>query len=452
MPYKSGTSDKLRRVLAALDTLAEASLGPMRFQWAASPLGYDPLAALAESLTGRSDRLLESAVDRLLETAGEPGAPEQQSPEEKRRKHRGSWRPQGSAKRDDALTLPGGIGAAGVASKVGLLRRPADRQSEWNAVPGDRMRPGSQSESSQGELSGAVARILARHSRFSERGESAGEIVDPEALKKRQTVGMSSPATPGRANSVAPAKTDFVVVSYRRHAPPAASGELWQSRNTHMAERGGAAGGKTRDSAEIENDSRRIALHSAKATNGNRLPRPQRIHPNDDIQAVLGKTPMSRSGLSAPVEFNGTVAADWLSSWAYGAERWPVAPSQARSPKPTDGRAVVFEQDAANNKMTQPKEGTDGAPPGFGGRGIPDAHSSPLGRLVKQWHTAKNDSSREVSVRESTRSPVAGASLPFGPPSVELATSAVSDMDFVRRLENVLLCESRRHGIVVEDQ
>lgn len=425
----------VRSVLAALDTLSEASLGAVRFRWQASPLAYDPVAGLAEDPSGRCDRLLKSLVDRFLETVAEPTAPKL---------------PPQPAKRDPVRSV-----AAGVASTVGLRGRSPVRKSDRAAARVDTPVAALRSEALEVDDT-AVVHILGRHDSRSAPGENAGGAMNSAALKKRSSVALSASATPGPANSGSPATRDFVEVSYRRHhgvTHSAARHDDTKERVlAHFDAHVGGASARARDSGAAGHVSRRGSMHSAAAPKGGRFAYRRALDSDGNSHAVLGKSAMSRSGLSVPIALEHAVSADRLSAWADPAMRVDAPRRRVRSPKPAAAEPAVLRRESANGKMRRPNEGIDDDHSRFQGTDILGPSSSTLGRLVHQWHEDNKGSSRSESLRELTRPHVRSSSLSDGPPSPDLSTSTASDTDFARRLENVLLRESRRHGIVVEDQ
>ena len=446
----------VRSVLTVLDTLSEASLGAVRFRWEASPLAYDPVAGLAEDPADRCDRLLKSLTDRFLEPVAEPTALELQPPKAKRVPISTALRPQGSAKRD-AVSMAGRLGAAGIASNGDRGGRFPVHRSERTAARGDTPVAAPGSEAFEVDDS-AVDHILGRHDSLSAPGESAGGAMNSVALKMRSSAGWSSSATSGRAHSVSPAPRDLAAVSHRRRqgvtSSPARPGDATMSGSAHFDERVDGDGAGERESGAVGHASRRGSLHSAaaSASKGDRFAYRRALDSDGDSHAVLGKSPMSRNGLSVPIEIDHAVSADRLSAWAYGATRVEAPRPQVRSPKPTAAEPAVFTRDSASVRISRTDESIDGDHLRFRESDILGTSSSTLGRLVQRWHAENNGSLRKVSARELTRPHVHSSSLSDGPPTSELSTSTLSDSDFARRLENVMLRESRRHGIVVEDQ
>jgi hypothetical protein len=445
----------VRSVLTVLDALCQASLGTVRFRWQASPLAYDPVAGLAEDPTGRCDRLLKSLVDRFLEPVAEPTAPKLPPQPVSRVPISTALRPQGSAKRD-AVSRAGRSGAAGVASNGDRWGRFPSRRSERTTARGDTPVTAPRAREFQGHMADAVARILGRHDLLFAPGESAGGAMNAVATKMRSSAALSSSATPGPANSVLPATRNSVAVSYRRRpgatSSPARPGDATKSGPAHFDERVDVDGAREPDSGAVGHASRRGSLDSAGASKGGRFAYRRAPDSDGDIRAVLGKSPMSRRGLSVPIEFDHAVSADRLSAWAYGAMRVEAPRPQVRSPKPTAAEPAVFTRDSASARFSRTAERIDGDHSRFRESDILGTSSSNLGRLVHRWHARNKGSLRKVSVRELTRPHVHSSSLSDGPPTPELSTSTLSDSDFAHRLENVLLRESRRHGIIVEDQ
>jgi hypothetical protein len=441
-------------VLTRLDTLSQASLGAVRFRWQASVLAYNPVAGLAEDPCGRCDRLLKSLVDRFLEPVAEPTAPKLPPQPVKRGSISTALRPQGPAKRD-AVTMAGRLGAAGVATHGDRWGRLPARRSERTTARGDTPLPAPGSEAFEVDDS-AVDRILGRHASLSAPGESAGRAMNSAALKMRSSAASSSPATPGPVNSVSQATRESVEDAYRRRpgetSSPARPGDAAKARSVHFDERVNVDGAGQPDAAAVGYVSQRGSLHAAAAPKGDRFAYPRALDSDGDIHAVLGKSPMSRRGLSDPIEFDLAVSADRLSTWAYGAMRVEAPRPRVRSPKPTDAEPAVFTRASAGARISQPDERIDGDHSRFRETDILGTSSRNLGRLVHRWQAQNNDSLQKVSARELTRPHAHSPSLSDGPPAPELSTSTLADSDFARRLENVLLRESRRHGITVEDQ
>jgi hypothetical protein len=182
--------------------------------------------------------------------------------------------------------------------------------------------------------------------------------------------------------------------------------------------------------------------------------KPLRLEPPDsDLRAVLGKTSMSRSGLAAPLKLEKTVSADRLGRWAYGGASGPIQHSGLRPARPADAVPQLAEKHSSRgaNPM-HPRENTDPAPAEMRETGIPGVRSGLLGSLVNRWQQADKVPARPAPVRDLTPPQDEAMPLPLEPSPPQWPLSAVSDMDFVRRLENVLLSESRRRGIFVEDQ
>ena len=185
----------VRSVLSLLDTLAQASLGAVRFRWQASALAYDPVAGLAEDPSGRCDRLLKSLVDRFFEPVVQPTALQQQTRPVKHAPIGAALRPQGSAGRD-AVAMADRLGTAGVAAHGDRQGRFPVRRSGRTAAPG--------SEAFEVDDS-AVDRILGRYDSLFVPGESAGGAMNSAALKMRSSGALSSPAPPGPGKSVSQA-------------------------------------------------------------------------------------------------------------------------------------------------------------------------------------------------------------------------------------------------------
>jgi hypothetical protein len=195
-------------------------------------------------------------------------------------------------------------------------------------------------------------------------------------------------------------------------------------------------------------------LHPSAATKQDAAFKPHRLGPSDsDLPAVLGKTSMSRSGLASPVKLEKTVSANRLGAWAYGAVNLPVQHSGMPRSQPSDAVSQVRKENSARDeKMIRPRENLAPAAAGIRETGTPGARSSLLARLVGQWQQADKEASRPAPVPDLAPPQADALPLPSAPSTAQWPLSAVSDMDFVRRLESVLLSESRRHGIIMEDQ
>jgi|GEM_PF-6004557 len=445
MPFKARTAENLRTVISRLERLSQASLGPLRFRWDELSLCYDPVAGLAEGLSSDNERLLESIIERFLEPVRQPDATKPQPLQTRPIPFSDALHPNHPADQE-IVSIPPKIGLAASESKGRL-------QGRLHAGISGRI-PAALSGSgvSKTDTADAIAQILDRHvSHFlSDRGSI--RTIGSGAPQKEPPIRTSSAGTPVRGNSAPSSSAEFGAVSHHRRLSlmpaPSPPDALKAGRRAPVDVHVDPENAEARDSGKSASGSRSGPRRSAVAPKRGRSASLMTVGSQGGIQSILGKSVLSRSGLSVPIKSEPAVSADRLLSWAAGATHGDTS----RTRKPAKAGSTAIDRDSADQVMEKPVASSPGLSSRMSGADSRGAHLSSLQRLVSQFNDPDDRPSRSTSGPESWPSVVNPATLSNGPEPAELSKTTVTDTNFARRLENVLLRESRRHGILVEDQ
>lgn len=446
MPFKARTADNLRAVFSSLERLSQASLGPLRFRWDELSLCYDPVAGLAEGLSDDNQRLLESIIERFLEPVRQPDAPKPQPLQTRPIPFSDALHPNHPADQE-IVSIPPKIGLAASESKGRF-------QGRLHAgISGQMPSALSGSGVSKTDTANAIAQILDRHVSHIESAGGSIRTIDSGAPHKEPPIRTSSDGTPVRGNSAPSSSVDFGAAAHHRRLslmpapnPPDA---LKAGRPTHVVAHVDPANAEAWKAGKSASGSGSGPRRSVEATKGGRSASPMTVGSQGDIHSILGKSVLSRSGLSVPIKSEPAVSADRLLSWAAGATHGDTS----RTRKPAKAGSTAIDRDSADQIMEKPVAASPSLSSRLSGSEGRGAHLSSLERLVSQYNDPDDRPSRSSSGPESLRSVVNRSRLFNGTESTESSkATVVSDTDFARRLENVLLRESRRHGILVEDQ